>query len=523
MSIKNNMCNSIKMDYEKDKELHDSFDEIRKLYDHMDKTQYSLDDQTFKDLDLSSVFQKIDKSYSSPGQASLYSLLRNTIVDTDELNRRGSILDFFQSNEDKKLHLHNIFYNLGYDNKNSLLQLLKSYIQVNKLKYFLYTALGKIIPLAIVILFVLTKNPKLILVLAASLLVNGLINYYEEKHVSDKGLSYLRKILITSRKIVNLNYTELDTYNNKIKSILSEIKPIDYGLRFLDLNNSLGGIFESISLPFLLSESMYYKISDKIKGNENLILELYYLLGEIEALISVCSYKQNLNSDYCKPVFVDDITLDIKEGVHPLIEKPVSNSIKIDKHGIVLTGTNMSGKSTFLRMVGTNIVFSQSFNFALAKEYTACLFNIVSSISPSDDVNSGKSYYMAEAESLLRIINATDEPIPVFCAIDEIFRGTNPIERIAASAEILKYINSKGAICIVATHDRELTNILEDSYDFFYFSESVDNSKGLSFDYKLKPGISQSRNAIKLLDYIGYPKEIINCSYERAKSIEGFI
>ena len=130
---------------------------------------------------------------------------------------------------------------------------------------------------------------------------------------------------------------------------------------------------------------------------------------------------------------------------------------------------------------------------------------------------------MAEAESLLRIINATDEPIPVFCAIDEIFRGTNPIERIAASAEILKYINSKGAICIVATHDRELTNILEDSYDFFYFSESVDNSKGLSFDYKLKPGISQSRNAIKLLDYIGYPEEIINSSYTRAKSIEGFI
>ena len=129
---------------------------------------------------------------------------------------------------------------------------------------------------------------------------------------------------------------------------------------------------------------------------------------------------------------------------------------------------------------------------------------------------------MAEAEALLRIINALDLELPVFCPIDEIFRGTNPIERISSSAEILTYINSKKSISIVATHDRELTEILKENYDFFYFSEKVD-SKGLNFDYKLKKGVSKTRNAIKLLDHIGYPKEIIKKSYNRAETLEKYM
>ena len=130
---------------------------------------------------------------------------------------------------------------------------------------------------------------------------------------------------------------------------------------------------------------------------------------------------------------------------------------------------------------------------------------------------------MAEAEALLRIINALNDEIPVFCAIDEIFRGTNPVERIAASAEILTYINERNAISIVTTHDRELVDILKDNYEFHYFSESVSKKNGLNFDYKLKDGVSKTKNAIKLLDFIGYPKEIIKKSFERAEKVDGFI
>ena len=280
------------------------------------------------------------------------------------------------------------------------------------------------------------------------------------------------------------------------------------------------GLFEPLSVLFLLEETAYYSISDKIKEEKQVLLDLYYTVGELEALISISGYKHYLRSQCVKPKFTKDISLSIVDGIHPLIENAVGNSINIEKGGIVLTGTNMAGKSTFLRMLGVNIILAQSFYFVLAKEYQAPFFNIVSSISPSDDLTKGKSFFMAEVESILRIIKALEKDVPVFCPIDEIFRGTNPIERISMSAEILTYINNGKSISIVATHDKDLVDILKENYEFYYFSEKVDSEKGLSFDYKIKKGISQTRNAIKLLEYMCYPKEITDEAYKRAEIIE---
>ena len=282
----------------------------------------------------------------------------------------------------------------------------------------------------------------------------------------------------------------------------------------------MGRIFEFISVIFLLEESAYYSISAKIKEEKKVLMDLYYIVGELEALISIAGYEHNLKQEYVEPKFIKKITLNIKEGIHPLIEDAVANSINIQNGGIVLTGTNMAGKSTFLRMLGVNIILAQTFNFVLAKEYEAPFFNIVTSISPNDDLTKGKSFYMAEVESILRIIKALEKDVPVFCPIDEIFRGTNPIEKISMSAEILTYINNGKSVSIVATHDRELVDILKENYGFYYFSEKVDTKKGLSFDYKIKKGISQTRNAIRLLEYMHYPKVITRGAYKRAETIE---
>lgn len=516
--------NSIKKDYELDKERVHSFNEIKRLYEIMPKTKYHLDNQSFEDMDMNRVYEKIDKSYSSPGEAALYSLLRNVSIDEEVLNKRGKIINYLQENLSNRTKLHSVFYNLGFDNKNTLLNMLQQDIKVNSLKSYVYMFLGQILPILLILMGIYLRNPKFIIALTGVLMLNAVgINAYEAKNINNNGLYYLKRVFTAAKEVANTEAPELKDLTKAIKEKIKALKAIDRSVSFLSLSNILGGLFETLSIPLLLSETVYYKISATLKKDKGLIFELYYSLGEIEALISVSSYKDNLQGLYCSPEFSKEVALNIKDGYHPLVQNPIKNSINIDKHGIILTGTNMSGKSTFLRMLGTNIIFAQAFNFALAKSYKASLFNVVSSISPSDDVTEGKSYYMAEAESLLRIIKATTEPIPVFCAIDEIFRGTNPIERIASSAEILNYINSKNALCIVATHDRELTEILKSNYDFYYFSESVDNASGLSFDYKLKPGVSQSRNAIKLLDYIGYPKEIIDASYTRAKNIEGFI
>lgn len=494
----------------------------RKFFDLSKKGEYTLDDQTWDDLDMDRVFGKLDRNYSSLGEAALYSMLRNPLMDEEKLKERSELIEIFKEKESLRAQLLYIFFNLNKDKKNNFLDMIENELVVSKFKYYLYTLIGKIIP-AIMILLTIFIDKKYVLSLFVLSSLNMFINNNERNTIKSNGIFYLRKVIKSASKIASIKNEDISRYTEKISGILKNIKELDRSTKLIGFINMWGGVFESLSVIFLLEESAYYAISSALKEKKQYLMELYYTVGELEALLSVSGYQYNLQETYVEPKFIKELRLNIKDGIHPLIEKPVANSINITNKGIVLTGTNMSGKSTFLRMLGVNILFAQTFYFALADEYEGCFFNIVTSISPNDDLAKGKSFYMAEAEAILRIIKAMDKGVPVFCPIDEIFRGTNPIERIAMSAEILTYLSKGKSISMVATHDRELVNILKDSYEFYYFSESVDNSEGLSFDYKLKKGVTQTRNAIKLLDFIGYPKEIVENSYKRSESIEGFI
>ncbi len=517
------MLRLIRYDYAEDMDKKRNFKNIRKLYDMSEKDEYHIDEQTWHDLDLNEVYKKIDRTYSSVGEAGLYSMLRNPLNDEKKLKERSEIINHYKENERVRTKIQGIFFDLGIDKKNSLLDMIdEKLLESNKKKYYIYTILGKVIP-SILVLIAIFHDIRAMLLLMLLTLFNIYINSKEREHIKANGLVYLRRMIKASSKILSIKDKGLDGYKDRIKDSLSKLKSIDRNTKIIAFTNMWGGVFEFISVLFLLEESAYYKIADSIEKNKNELLTLYRDLGEIEALISVGSYEVQEKDGINTPKFIKETTLRVEEGIHPIIEKPVANSINMSKKGIVLTGTNMSGKSTFLRMLGVNMLFAQCFNFVLAKKYEAPIFNIVTSISPNDDLSNGKSFYMAEAEAILRIINSLDKELPVFCAIDEIFRGTNPIERISSSAEILEYINKKNAISIVATHDRELVDILKNEYEFYYFSEKVDNKEGLSFDYKLKKGVSKTRNAIKLLEFIGYPKEIIKKAYDRSENLEGFI
>ncbi|WP_291633352.1 DNA mismatch repair protein MutS [Clostridium sp.] len=509
----------IRSDYDYDVDKKRNFEHIKKFFEVSQKNDFTLDNQTWDDLDMNKVYEKLDRTYSSPGEAALYSMLRNPLMDVEELKERGGLIQSFKENSQLREKLQCIFFKLSRDYKNTFLDMIENDLIINKAKYYIYTLLGKVIPL-IIILYAIFVNINYMLVLLGLSSINMIINSIEVRAIKSNGIFYLRKNIVAAKKIASIKNKDIIYYTGKITLILKSIKEIDRGTRLIGFINMWGGFFESLSVIFLLEERAYYSISDKIKQEKETLLDLYNTVGELEALISISGYIHNCKQQFAKPKFINEVKLSIKQGIHPLIDNAVANSINIENGGIVLTGTNMAGKSTFLRMLGVNIILAQCFDFVLAKEYEAPFFNIVSSISPSDDLTKGKSFFMAEVESILRIIKALEKGVPVFCPIDEIFRGTNPIERISMSAEILTYINNGKTISIVATHDRELVNILKEKFEFYYFSEKVDNKKGLSFDYKLKKGVSQTRNAIRLLEYMCYPKEIVDKSYKRAETIE---
>lgn len=510
--------NDYKGEWNKERDLK----EIRKYYDIKGGNEYTIDEQSWYDLEMDDIYETVDKTYSTVGEAALYCMLRNPIHEEKKLKDRKRAIDVIKEDSDLRRFLQNTYFNISKDKKNNLLYMIENKLEPNKLKYILYTFLGKVVPLLIILSGIFIEY-KYILGLFLISFLNMIINMNEERNTKFAGIIYLAKVIRGGDKVANIEEDELKSHTIRIRELLKELKVVKSGTRFINFMAMFGGALEWASTLFLLEEATYYKVVNNLARNKDNILELYYILGELEALVSIASYQDSLKNNCSIPKFTEKVALRIVDGVHPLLENPVGNSITIEKKGIVLTGTNMSGKSTFLKMLGVNMIFAQTFYFVLAKEYEAPFFNIISSISPKDDISEHRSYYLAEAENILRIINAMEKPIPVFCTIDEIFRGTNPVERIAASAEILNYINNRKCISIVTTHDRELVDLVKDKYDFYHFSESVSDKKGLNFDYKLKKGVTKSKNAIKLLEYIGYPKEITENAFKRVNNIEGFI
>lgn len=518
-----NFKDYIKRELKQIKDRKRNFKNIRVLFDLLQKDKYTIDNQTWNDLIMDEVFTEVDRTYSSAGEAALYKMLRNPMMDEENLKKRSNLINLFKKDLDLTVKLRCIFYKLGFDNKNRLIEMITGLLSINKTKFYIYSFLG-VLPIMLIISAILFQQPYFIAALGIYVYIIIYVHNKESVNVKAIGLMYLRNLINAAKNLSKIKNDELKVYTEEIKQLLEQLKDIDKATFVIKVLNSFGGLLEMFSIPFLIEESTYYRISGKLIEKKDIILKLYYLVGKLDALISIAIY-EDCNKEKCtKPKFVTETSLKMNDGIHPLLKNPVENSIEIYNKGIVLTGTNMSGKSTFLRMVSTNIILAQTFNFVLANEYEASFFYVVSSISPKDDIINGKSYYLAEAESILRIIKSLENNVSVFCPIDEIFRGTNPIERISSSAEILKYINNKGkSICIVATHDKELSDILKENYDFYYFSEDVDDKNGLIFDYKIKKGVSKTRNAIKLLNYIGYPKEIIENSYKRIENIQGYI
>lgn len=495
---------------------------IKKYYDEFADGEYGVvDDQSFSDLTLDTLYKEMDGTYSSAGESKLYEMLRRPVRDKKVLDDRSDFMEYFSQNEEDRVNVQSILYDLSNDKKFNFIELLINEYEGNSFKKITYFILGKVLPIVFFVAGFFYSG--MFAMLGALIILNSIIAAIENGTNSNKpyqGICYATKLIKCGKNISKLKIEKLHPYQLRIKKVMDNLGADSKNLKAVSVISSditdfsiLDPILEIAGNIFLRTDNAYYSMIEKLNKHQESLRELYSVIGEIDALIAVQGYKEKSQYSSVKPEFEKECGFEIVDGAHPLVKDVVKNSISIDNKGIVLTGTNMSGKSTFLRMVGLNIILAQSFNFVHAKKYKSDFLNFVSSISPEDDITTGKSYYVAEAEAVLRIIKALDGEYKVFCCIDEIFRGTNPIERIAASEEILKYIQARNSLSIVATHDKELTDLLYKTHDFYHFSEDVNESKGLTFDYKLKKGVLQTRNAIKLLKYIGYPDEIVNGAF----------
>ncbi|MDD3223183.1 MAG: MutS family DNA mismatch repair protein [Clostridium sp.] len=501
------------------------FKSIRQLFDYMSKEdceKFYVDDQTWNDLTMDEIYTILDRTITSPGEQMLYKMLRTPLFNEEDLIQRNKIINNLQSNRSNRDYIGMCLLRLNRLKQNYVCDFLWNDIEYNSKLRFICIILA-IMPIASIASSILLRNIVLFFVFFALIIINVIVHFKIKKkiyaYVSCMG--YVDDLISAAGRISKLKSETFRDYTNELAKLHKTTEAISKRSRGLGRTEGedATGVMDILNILFLIEENKFFSSIDLIKKHKEDLKNIYTIIGEIDSMLSIAAFKEG-EEEFVNPEFVSNggRCIEIKDMVHPLIKGAVANSINIDNSGIILTGSNMSGKSTFLRTIGVNVILAQTFYICKAKYYKANLFKIMTSISPEDNIMGGKSYYFSEAESLLRIIKEDSSKVPLLCIIDEIFRGTNPIERVNASVEILDYLQKHNAIAVVATHDLEITDILKDNYKLFYFTEDV-NKEGMAFDYKIKEGVCRTRNAIKLLKYLNYPEEIVENTNKRIEKM----
>ena len=293
--------------------------------------------------------------------------------------------------------------------------------------------------------------------------------------------------------------------NGKASSQLHKLKKI---LERLDMRFN---IVVFIPLDILLQWDLQQVLALEKwkKQNHKNVIAWFTALGEFEAVSSLSTLSFN-HPGWCFPVFTEDhfFIKGIDIG-HPLIrpDKCITNPIKIEQRGqlMLVTGSNMAGKSTYLRSLGINTILAMAGAPVCARYFSLSPVQIISSMRISDNLEENTSTFYAELKKLKTIIDKVNKNEKVFILLDEILRGTNSLDRHTGSAALIKQLIKHNAACIIATHDVELAKMKEDYPDNilnYHFDVQVSNDE-LYFDYRLKEGICTSLNASILMKKIG--------------------
>lgn len=472
-----------------------------------------LDDNTWDDLNMDQVFALVDRTLTSPGASVLYKILRTPCTEesAEELQHRHELASRLQSNPELREKLQFILHKLGKSDFNNTTHLLWNPLPDNNPMAFIFTLLAIAAFLAMISPALLGIQAILLIMLVFSL--NSIIHYRISSGYAHRipAITSLAALLRCARTLAQADLPGLEAEQCRLSQANASAKKILRKTRYLFPENSSTAdwliMFQYIQIFFLVAVRSFYGALEEIKKQIRGLQDIYEVIGFLDALQAVASYREG--TQWQQPVFTRDRCLKVKDIRHPLLANPTPNSIEIQEQGILVTGSNMAGKSTFLRTLGVNVVLAQSLYTCLAQSYTASYLQVASSINKADDITLQKSLYFAEAERLLNIIRPNYASPPALILIDELLSGTNYTERLAASEAILNYLKTRNVLVVVATHDLDLAGKLQGAYQCYHFSDKMEESN-LEFDYTLKKGIAKTRNAIKLLDHLGYPREIID-------------
>jgi hypothetical protein len=470
----------------------------------------TVDDKTWSDLEMDEVFARIDRTTSVIGRQYLYAILR--IYNKDDFDvekqRRSALYSLFRTDEVFREKIQRALYPLRNSSSAYLTTLLYEELPPKpKYYYLLYFSSG----LFFLSLALSAVNSAFLFAAAGFALCNLLINTFYGRivfrHFADLAslTTMLSAVGNFARIVPPMKINELDTLRN-LKSLAAGLNKKVFWLCFDEMN---AGFPASVVLLFLnlfgLSRLIAFlrSVNDLKKSREQ-IRRIFEAIGSLDAHIAIASWMQNVPVSAI-PSFNSARTIDVEGMYHPLIDKAVGNSLFLRKESVLITGSNMAGKTTFIKTIGLNVILARTLFVCLADRADLPRLIVRSSIKGDEKVIDGNSYYSREIEQIREFLNCSEDCF--LFLIDEIFRGTNTIERIAIGAATLRYLSRRNMV-LVTTHDVELQPLLDGCSRLFHFSEQVDGNR-YYFDYILRDGPCRAGNAIKLIELKGYPPNLI--------------
>ena len=486
--------------------------------------QGQLDDITWNDLGMDDLFVRMNYTLSASGEEYLYYTLRTLRQDEKELAHLEEVIRFFGENPQTRVQVHLAMNRLGHMGKYSLYDYLDNLDLLGERsgKRHLLTDL-LFIPLA----GLLWVNFSLAILGIVLLIIYNIVTYFKEKGEIDPyitSFSYIMRLIRCCEELEKLSVPVCQGEWSQIREARKKLQGMrrnSFWVMSPYRGNASGDIaallLDYIRMVFHADLIKFDSMLRTLRGHMKDVDAMIEVVGYVETAIAVWIFRKSLEREegWCEPDFGAKNGLELETGYHPLITNPVKNGIATDK-GVLITGSNASGKSTFLKMVAVNAILAQTVHTCPAARYRAPFYYVYSSMALRDDMDSGESYYIVEIKALKRILDAADAgEKPILCFVDEVLRGTNTVERIAASTQILKSLGRTGILCFAATHDIELTELLRNDFGNYHFEEDVADGD-VVFNYKLKEGKATTRNAIRLLELMGYDKEVIEKAYAQA-------
>lgn len=495
----------------KQKVTADQMEQIAYFHHYKVKTHpdaFYIDDITWNDLEIDDVFKKVSIGLSSAGEQVLYHRLRTPMLEEAAHDAFRKQVDAFKEDSMKRSKVMKQLLKLGHNQKVQMADLFEISNESSKMFWFYFALMSGLIASIVGVFF----SQMALLPLIFFLCVNPLVHRMSKTpHV--QNVNYAAQMIKITEKLLKVLPESFEAEKNQLQSDLVGLKKVKrMGGVYIAYGTDIIDILMGWTMVDLLA---YYVMRKMMLNKEATLVKIFECIGTMEVAISVAAFETRYKNHVSVPQWTHDgHQLEMSEMLHLNVENCVKNDAHL-KRSTLITGSNASGKSTYIKAIGVNIVLAQSLSITMARHYRGGFCKLYTSMALRDDLSKNDSYYMAEIKSINRIVKASKSTDFIVCIVDEILRGTNTIERVAASSKILETLTKRGVLCITATHDIELCQLLADDFNNCHFEETVTESD-IHFDYKVKQGIATTRNAIKLLSLIGFEAALVRAAEDSA-------